>query len=165
VVTRVPVSAEIEAQIASRIGAFSAEAPEKLRWLVPYASQFGALPLYPGWTETIGIRPNGEVVRWSTEGEFVGARPVEDRSWVLAALVAGANRYAELRPLLPVRGPDAIDCPCRAIPICTSGQVGCVECGGLGWVPGADRLTSRSSGPRAPRRVSWYHRLFGGRAR
>lgn len=135
--TWIPVTAEITARIASRIAAFPIEAPEKLRWLSPYATRFAALPLYPGWTETIGIRPDGELVRWSTEGDFAGTRPVEDRSWVLTALVAGSDRYPELRPLLPVRGADAVDCPCRAIPWCVSGKVGCAECGGLGWLPGA----------------------------
>ncbi len=163
--TQIPDSAEVSDWIAARIAAFPTEAPKEKHWLVPYAAQFGALPLYSGWTETIGIRPDGEFVRWSTEGFFVGTRPVEDRSWALTALVAGAARYPELRPFLPVRGPDAVDCPCRAIPMCVSGELGCAECGGLGWLPAADRLNLRPSGVRPPARVSWYHRLFGGRAR
>ena len=92
--------------------------------------EFNALPLYVGWTQTIGIRADGEVVCWSTEGDYAGTRPEEDRSWLLTALVAGADRYPELRPLLPVRGPDAIDCPCRAIPLCVSGKVGCASAAG-----------------------------------
>src|SRR4051794_797134 len=134
---RVPVSAELSTRIASRIAAFPVEVPDTLRWLSSYATRFGALPLYPGWTEAIGIRPDGEVVRWSSDGHFPGTRPVEERSWVLTALVAGADHSPEPRPLLPVRGPDAIDCPCRAIPMCVSGKVGCGECGSLGWLPGA----------------------------
>jgi hypothetical protein len=163
--TRLPVSPEVAARIAARIAEYPADAPEKSQWLAPYVAQHGALPLYAGWTETIGIRPDGELIRWSTEDDFDGTRPVEDRSWVLTALVAGANGYPELRPLLPVRGPDAVDCACRAIPLCVSGTVICGECGGLGWLPGADRPTSRCSGPRPPRWLSWYHRLFGGRVR
>ena len=135
---RVPISSQIAAQIRSRIAAFPTEAPETLQWLSPYTKQFGALPLYPGWIETIGIRPDGEIVCWSTEGDFAGTRPVDERSWVLLALVAGAERYSELRPLLPVRGPDAVDCLCRAVPIVVSGQVRCGRCGGLGWLPGLE---------------------------
>ena len=163
--TRVSVSAELIARISARIAEYPADAPEELRWLAPYVTQYDALPLYPGWTETIGIRPDGELVRWSTEGDFDGTRPVEDWSWALAALVAGADGYPELRPFLPVRGPGAVDCPCRAIPLCVSGKVICGECGGLGWLPAADRPSSSYGGPRPPRRASWYHRLFGGRGR
>lgn len=159
--TRVSVSTELATWIAARIANYPAEAPENLRWHSPHVARHGALPLYAGWTETIGIRADGELVRWSTEGEFDGTRAVEERSWVLTALVAGAGRYAELRPLLPVRGPDAVDCPCRAIPLCVSGQVGCGECGGLGWLP-ADRVDSRRGESRPSRRVSWWTRLFGG---
>ena len=127
---QVPVSAEIAAQIASFIAAFPARAPEELRWLASYVATFDALPLYLGWTETIGIRPSGEIVRWSTEGDYAGTRPVDDWSWVLTALVKGADRYPELRPLLPVRRTDAIDCTCRAIPLCVSGNVGCASAAG-----------------------------------
>ncbi len=158
---QVPVSAEIAAQIASFIAAFPARAPEELRWLASYVATFDALPLYLGWTETIGIRPSGEIVRWSTEGDYAGTRPVDDWSWVLTALVKGADRYPELRPLLPVRGTDAIDCTCRAIPLCVSGNVGCAECGGLGWLPAAGSPAFRSRALAPPRTVTWYRRLFG----
>jgi hypothetical protein len=159
--TRVSVSGEISARIAARITAYPSHAPQKWRWLTPYGAQHGALPLYVGWTEAIGIRSDGELVSWSTEGDFAGTRPVND-PWLLTALVAGANIYAELRPLLPIRGPDAVDCHCRAIPMCVSGIVGCAECAGLGWLPGADRATSYYNGPLPSRRAPWYQRLFIG---
>ena len=126
---------ELSAFIAARVAGFSADAPERMRWAVPYVSEFAALPLYQGWTETIGIRPDGEVVRWSTEGDFAGVRPVEDRMWLLSALVVGAQRYPELAALLPERTPDAIDCQCLNHPLVASGQVLCGECGGVGWLP------------------------------
>jgi hypothetical protein len=62
-------------------------------------------------------------------------RPVEDRLWVLSALVAGIVRHPELRALLPVRPPDAIDCHCREHPLLASDKVLCGECGGIGWLP------------------------------
>jgi hypothetical protein len=58
--------------IAERVAAFSEEAPETLRWHSCYIEQFSALPLYVGWTETIGLRADGELVRWSTEGDYAG---------------------------------------------------------------------------------------------
>ncbi len=150
-VTKVSVPAEIAARIASRIAAFPVEAPETIRWLAPYVAEFAALPMFLGWIETIGIRPDGELVRWSTEGDYPGTLPVDDRSGVLTALVSGADRYPELRPLLPVRGPDAIDCPCRAIPLIVSGKVGCAECGGIGWLPAPGAPPSRGPATPSPR--------------
>jgi hypothetical protein len=55
--------------IAARIAGFDSEAPERLRWAARYVTEFSALPLYRGWTETIGILANGEMVAWSTEEE------------------------------------------------------------------------------------------------
>lgn len=136
--TRLSVSPELAAHIAWRIERFCSEASQTHQWLVPNVAEFNALPLYLGWTETLGIRPDGEIIRWSTEGDYAGILPVEERSWLLIALVAGADRYPELGQLLPVRGPDAVDCRCRAIPLCVSGEVVCSECGGLGWLPGPE---------------------------
>src|SRR5687767_13058019 len=132
---RVQVSAADSAYIAARIAAFAREAPEPLRWQGPFVAEFNALPLYLGWTETIGLRADGEVVRWSTEGGYAGAPSVDDPLLVRVGLVEGAGRYPELRALLPTRGPDARDCPCRAHALFVSGQVICSECGGLGWLP------------------------------
>jgi hypothetical protein len=135
---RVPLSAEVARLIANRIASFLTDAPDRMRWQVGYVAEFGGLPLYPGWSETIGIRPDGQIIRWSTEGEYAGVVPVEDPEWVLLALVAGARRYPELLPLLPQRGPGTIDCPCRAVPLLASGRVLCSQCGGLGWLPRPD---------------------------
>jgi hypothetical protein len=133
--TRVPVSDEIAHQLSRRIATFAAASPDTLRWLVPYVRQFGGLPLYVGWTQTIGIRPDGELIEWSTEGDYEGSRPVSDATWIIIALVTGAERYPELRSLLPVRDTDAIDCPCRSNPLFAPGQIICGECFGLGWLP------------------------------
>ncbi len=130
---KLSVSPEMSAFIAARIVGYSAETPDQLKWQSPYVSQFSALPLYLGWMETIGIRADGELLFWSTEGEYAGTRPVEDRIWVLSALVAGAERYPELRALLPERPTNAVDCRCRKHPLLASGKVMCNECGGIGW--------------------------------
>ena len=132
---RVVVPQELSAFIAARIAGYATEAPEQLRWESRFVAQFAALPLYLGWTETIGIRPDGDVVCWSTEGNYAGVRPVEDRTWALSALVVGARRYPELAALLPKRPPGAVDCPCRKHQLFASGKVLCGECGGIGWLP------------------------------
>src|SRR5438094_239226 len=122
---------QISAFIAARIAGYAAEAADQLRWQSPFVAEFAALPLYLGWTETIGIRCNGELVRWSTESDYPGVRPVEDRIWVVSALVAGVQRHPELRPLLPARAPGAVDCPCQGHPLLASGKVLCNQCGGI----------------------------------
>jgi hypothetical protein len=132
---RVPISAQDTRYIAERIAAFSAEAPETWQWLLPYVTEFAALPLYAGWTETIGLRADGEVIRWSTEGDYAGALAVEEASWVLIALVEGARRYPELCSLLPRRGAKDRDCPCQRHALFVSNRVICSECCGLGWLP------------------------------
>lgn len=132
--TNVVRNEETATFIASRIAGFASEADETRLWLGPYVAEFNALPLYVGWTETIGIRAEGEIVSWSTEQEFVGVRAVEDRMLALISLVAGSKRYPELRQLLPQRTPDAIDCRCRDVPLLASGKAFCGTCGGLGWV-------------------------------
>lgn len=136
---QISLSPEMSAFIVARIAGYSVEVPENVRWESPFVAEFAALPLYLGWTETIGIRANGEVVSWSTEGDYPGSRPVEDWLWVLSALVAGTERYPELRTLLPERPRDAIDCRCRKHPLLASGKVLCGECGGVGWLSESTR--------------------------
>jgi len=117
----VDISPVLSAFVKARIDGFSSEAPEQLRWQSGCVAGYAALPLYIGWTETIGLRADGAIIRWSTEYDYSEMRSVEDPKWVLLALVAGSNRYSELRALLPVRGPGAVDCGCRNHPLFTSG--------------------------------------------
>ena len=105
-----------------------------MRWQSAYVARFAALPLYTGWTETIGIRLDAEVVRWSTEGEYPGVRAVEDRYLWLSALVNGSRRYEPLRALLPRRPAGAVDCPHLGHPMFDEGKLFCPECCGLGWI-------------------------------
>jgi hypothetical protein len=131
---RFNLPAEVAALISARIAAYATESSHS-----PYVARFSALPLYVGWTETIGLRPDGQVIRWRTEGEYDGVLPVEEHNnWLLAALVAGTKKYPELQTLLPVRGPDAVDCRCQSVPIFAAGKIMCSECGGLGWLPKAN---------------------------
>jgi hypothetical protein len=102
--------------------------------VTPYVAQFAALPLYLGWFETIAIRADGEIVSWSTEGEYPGVRPVEDRYLWLSALVDGSRRYEPLRSLLPRRPAGAVDCRHLGHPMFEVGKVFCPVCCGLGWI-------------------------------
>ena len=111
----------------------------------------GALPLYIDIGGVIGIRPDGTLVEWSHDGEGRDVRPVEDRIWVLIALIAAARRYPEFQDVLPVRGTGAIDCDCRRIPSCVSGLIACARCGGMGRLsPETSRLPVRPDRPPSP---------------
>jgi len=139
---RAGVSPEDCAFIAARILAFGSEAPPERRWLLPFVEEFGALPLYLGWTETLGILPDGSLVRWSTESEYSGLRPVTNQADASVALVEGSRRYPELAHLIPKRPAHATTCTACAgtgrAPV-PSGELICA-CGGTGWV------TSNESG-------------------
>jgi Protein of unknown function (DUF1778) len=46
---------------------------------------------------------------------YPGVKPVDERTWVLSALVAGSERYPRLRLLLPTREPGAQEAAHRTI--------------------------------------------------
>ena len=135
---RVAVPPELSAWIAARIANYAAEATEPYHhWEAPAVAEFAALPLIRHWEETIGLRADGEVVRWSTvdhQEPYPGVRPVEARYDWLSALVEGARRWPELQALLPVRPAGAAVCRCSGHPGFGPGKVICPECCGLGWV-------------------------------
>jgi hypothetical protein len=134
---RVSPSQDQRESIARRIASFAHEAPATALWLAPFVREHGALPLYSSWTETIGITPDGVLVSWSTEGEWPGARPLEEFTWSALALVRGAQRYPELQSLIPNR-PTAskicANCGGTGTAIAARPEIDCV-CGNLGWVP------------------------------
>jgi hypothetical protein len=89
------------------------------------------------------LRPDGEVLclPW---GELEKLAPESDAGWRLTALVLGADKYPELRPLLPVRPSGTADCEaCKGggrIRIEGSGNRRgpiCGRCLGLGWLSAA----------------------------
>lgn len=82
------------------------------------------------------LRPNGEVVVVGDELDHPDVDTIRNDSIsVLKTLVWGAQRYPELRQLLPLRPSGAANCPCRKHPAFAEGRVLCPECGGLGWLP------------------------------
>lgn len=134
---RILLPPELSAWLAARIANYLAEASELYhRWEAQAVTEFAALPLIRHWFETFGLRADGTVVRWSTEGNdrYPGMRAVEERYDWLTALVEGARRWPELGVLLPVRPPIARDCVCVRHPGFAPGKALCPECCGLRWV-------------------------------
>jgi len=139
---RVALSRELTAYVGARIAAFAEESPPTHLWLSRFVAQFGALPLSLGWFDTVGLKSDGEIIEWSTEDQYEGMRPVEDRYHWLSALVDGTRRYPELRAVLPNRPANAVDCRHLAHPLFAEGKVLCPECCGLGWVEAEGGRTS-----------------------
>ena len=134
---RVSVTAEEEAFIRARIERFAAEGPPNLHWQVPHMRIHAALPLYVGWTETAGIQPDGTLVRRSTEDDWPGVRELKENTWVNLALVEGANRYPELKRLIPARPHGAVTCgACQGLGRFPQLPEVICECGGVGWIAG-----------------------------
>jgi hypothetical protein len=134
---KVAVDSNLSAFIAARIAGYACEAMEPFhRAESSSVTEHRALPLIRHWFETYGIRADGEIVRWSTDGPepYSGTKSVEERYDWLSALVEGSWKYPELKVLLPIRGPEAVDCQCVGQPHFAPGKVICPECCGLGWV-------------------------------
>lgn len=143
---RIDIPGDLAAFIASRIDNYAAEATEQYHlWEAPAVAEHVALPLIRHWNETIGLRADGEFVRWHTDLDepHSGVRPVECRLDWVSALVEGARLYPELGVLLPVRPFDASDCICVGLSLFAPGKLICPECGGLRWV---EKTVARASG-------------------
>lgn len=135
------VPPDLSRWISERIAKYATEAVEPYQqWEVPAVRKFAALPLIRHWFETIGLRANGEVVKWSTDDRprFPGVQPVEDRYEWLSAVVDAARTHPELQVLLPIRPSTASACRCVGIPLFVPGKVLCPECCGLQWVETKD---------------------------
>jgi hypothetical protein len=103
-----------------------------------HVERLNALPIGRSMWAGYFLRANGEVVVVGEDEDRPDVDTVHtERGKVLQALVWGSERYPELRRLLPARGPGAVDCRCRAIPLFAEGKVLCPQCGGLGWLPNA----------------------------
>lgn len=114
-----------------------AESMPELHWYLPFVEKYRAIPLYAGWTETMALTSRGEFVRWSTEGEYDGLRPVDDKLYLRCSMMQGVKRYPKLQSLIPSRPLNAITCDdCNGtgiLPIPLYNRVIC-KCGGVGWL-------------------------------
>ena len=94
------------------------------------ASRFEALPVYSDMGGTLFITPSLQIlIMRSDEGALSEECSPE---WRLVALVAAAERFPELKQLLPTRPSGASDCSACAG---TGRLLGarCGSCFGLGW--------------------------------
>jgi hypothetical protein len=132
---RLQMSPSLTEIVRSHLSAFLANPPDNLEWQCVTAQQVGALPLYMGWTATIGLRPDGSIVEWNTDEPDLALRAPDDK-WAMIALTEGVRTYPDLAPLLPRRPSDAQSCgQCGGtgrVPVIPGG-LPCDRCSGLGW--------------------------------
>ncbi|MBS0193987.1 MAG: hypothetical protein JSR34_07050 [Proteobacteria bacterium] len=124
--------------MTERIARFEQESAENQIWLAPYVRQFNILPLWSAWFETVGIRPDGSIRKFSADGdhvEYEGLRLVEERPVVVFSLLEGAKRYPCLQQVVPQRPVDAVTCE-RCGGNGLGANIICV-CGGIGWLTGS----------------------------
>ena len=121
----------IEQEIESLLAA-----PDKtLEWLIPAVRQHRFLPVYLGWTAVLGIRPDGTLVEWLHEDSPETVRPIQHPFWCRLALCQGARKYPALKPLIPARPVDAVQCDgCSGTGIIGALPTMICKCGGLGWL-------------------------------
>jgi hypothetical protein len=109
------------------------------------ASRYRILPIYIDWTAFFGLRPDGDILLVPTE-EAEDAQPEQDARLRRVAIFRGAKKYPELKPLIPSRPLDALDCPhCEGhgridISGIEPDTLVCY-CGGLGWLTHDEILT------------------------
>jgi hypothetical protein len=128
--------------IENRIAEALAADDPTVEWLKPAVRTHRFLPLYLGWSSTLGLRPDGSFVRWDHEASPTELRPLRDGLWRRLAIFQGIKRYPELEALLPARPDEAV--PCGACggsgELAGSPQLVC-ECGGAGWqIPGEEKV-------------------------
>ena len=94
------------------------------------------LPVYLGWVEVLGVRPDGSIVRWMHEDDPERVAPCGS-SWERRfAGYQAASQYPELAALMPERPEDAVVCGrCDGSGIVRTPSTELVcGCGGVGWV-------------------------------
>jgi hypothetical protein len=99
----------------------------------------GALPVYSDVGGTLLLRPNGEILFLDAVTGDDEPQLETDQGWRITAVVVGAERYPELRPLLPIRPAVAEKCDACAgqgrirVAEISHGFL-CGTCRGLGWL-------------------------------
>jgi hypothetical protein len=106
------------------------------RELMEVVQTSGALPVYEGMGGTLLLRPDGEILVLTDDS--IEPEVESDPVWRLIAVVVGAEKYPDLRSLLPVRPPGTPDCDfcggCGRLRLGTvESNVMCGSCNGLGW--------------------------------
>ncbi len=129
----VPLSERIRASVLRRIGSLDDQALSGE--VVAAARHLEVLPLEPAGANWVGLRPDGDLVRFSAAPPLLGERVTHP--WSRATvLLRATERYDELAGLLGPPPRDRRTCPvCGGLGTIVRGGLErrCV-CGGVGWL-------------------------------
>ena len=105
------------------------------------AKQYGAVPVFEGWTAITFLPTDGTFFNYDTEDRPGTVTPEEQELWQLASLVYSTEKHELFSKLLPGRPLNAPDCDfCDGIGWITPTNVPnptrivCGHCGGVGWL-------------------------------
>jgi hypothetical protein len=96
-----------------------------------------ALPVYIDFGGALAFTAEGSVLLY--DWGLGQISPENDERWIIVAAVAGAEKYPELRAVLPDKPPTAMTCPLcsgrgkRSLTPIFGAR--CEKCFGLGWLP------------------------------
>jgi hypothetical protein len=123
----------LPSHISDRVSAWVAETPKDGGHVDNEAARYGGVSLMG----TIGavwlLRPDATF--WEVDDD--SGRPLQPLpvQFHTIAIVAGAQRHVWLRELLPIRPPNAVDCPtCQGQGLIADAAY-CSACSALGWLP------------------------------
>lgn len=135
-------------------------------WVRTWSKQERALPVVFDMGGILGMKRDGTVI--SVPWDEPGGTTHQETSCVahMAAVIGAAQKYPELKTLVPARPPDVPDCPqCAALN--PDGSRGCPVCWQLGWLPPtppswlfnhpAPNVTTGTSATKRP----WWRKLLG----
>lgn len=110
------------------------------------AAELNILPVLFDWFSCWGIEPNGEIILFQFKKPY-RIKTETNQKIINIVLFDAAKKHTELKDLMPVRNHESIECPnCKGTGIIKefsdhellSKTVRC-NCGGLGWLPSADK--------------------------
>ena len=97
------------------------------------ARAMNALPVYFDFSGALGFTPDGTVLHHDLESRQTTA--MTDERWIVIAAVSAAEKYPDLREMLPDKPPTAKTCTlCSGTGRQLEIKAFCGNCAGLGWV-------------------------------
>ena len=128
-----PISGETSAAIRQLIAEYVAGMEDDVAHAA--TRRVEALPVYSDVGGSLLLAPNGDILCLPTDSH--GPPTLErDPQWQLVARVKAAEKYPQLKALLPIRDDQSVQChSCNGSGAVSVGGVSltCGKCRGLGW--------------------------------
>jgi hypothetical protein len=130
-------------QVERRIAEFIGDSSSLYAYAFGAIARLNGLPLYFDWTAFMALLPDGSIVWVPYDDEPGDIELVQEERVRNLGLFQATKLHPELQFLVPLKPPDALDCPdCRGtgrLPF-PPGSEHIAErlvcyCGGIGWLP------------------------------